>query len=65
MGVNLPISVPVPFFSFTGGTARVYSGLHASGKQGFRFFTETQTVISRWPDSSIPAGGSNLTIGMT
>lgn len=64
VGVNLPIPVPVPFFSFTGGKASFYGDLHAYGRQGFQFFTETRTVISRWPDSGIPEGGPNLTIEM-
>lgn len=64
VGVNLPIPVPVPFFSFTGGKGSFYGDLHAYGKQAFRFFTETKTVISRWFDSGIPAGGPNLTINM-
>ena len=64
IGVNLPIPVPVPFFSFTGGKASFYGDLHAYGKHAIRFFTETKTVISRWFESGIPAGGPNLTINM-
>jgi malonate-semialdehyde dehydrogenase (acetylating)/methylmalonate-semialdehyde dehydrogenase len=64
VGVNLPIPVPVPFFSFTGAKGSFYGDLHAYGKQSIRFFTETKTVISRWFDSDIPAGGPNLTINM-
>lgn len=64
VGVNLPIPVPVPFFSFTGGKASFYGDLHAYGSQGYRFFTETKTVISRWFESDIAASGPNLTINM-
>ncbi|MDT0636264.1 CoA-acylating methylmalonate-semialdehyde dehydrogenase [Spectribacter hydrogenoxidans] len=64
VGVNVPIPVPVPFFSFTGAKGSFYGDLHAYGKQSIRFFTETKTVISRWFDSGIPAGGPNLTINM-
>ncbi|MES1944022.1 methylmalonate semialdehyde dehydrogenase [Salinisphaera sp. PC39] len=64
VGVNIPIPVPVPFFSFTGAKGSFYGDLHAYGKQAFRFFTETKTVISRWFESDIPASGPNLTINM-
>ena len=66
VGVNMPIPVPLPFFSFTGGKGSFYGDLHAYGKQAVRFYTETKTVISRWFDSDIPDGhgGPNMTISL-
>ncbi|MCH8503597.1 MAG: CoA-acylating methylmalonate-semialdehyde dehydrogenase [Ectothiorhodospiraceae bacterium] len=61
VGVNLPIPVPMPFFSFTGGKGSFYGDLHAYGKQAVRFYTETRTIISRWPEEDLP-GGPNMTI---
>lgn len=63
VGVNLPIPVPAPYFSFTGSKGSFYGDLHAYGKQAVRFYTETKTVISRWPESDID-DGPNMTIHM-
>ena len=48
VGINLPIPVPPPFFSFTGWKGSFYGDLHAYGKQAVRFYTETQTITARW-----------------
>lgn len=63
VGVNIPIPVPAPFFSFTGGKHSFFGDLHAYGKQAIRFYTETRTVISRWPEEDLPSG-PNMTISM-
>jgi malonate-semialdehyde dehydrogenase (acetylating) / methylmalonate-semialdehyde dehydrogenase len=61
VGINVPVPVPLPFFSFTGWKGSFYGDLHAYGKQGVRFFTETKTVTTRWFDES-PVTGPNMTI---
>ncbi|MCU1715910.1 CoA-acylating methylmalonate-semialdehyde dehydrogenase [Pseudomonas sp. 5P_3.1_Bac2] len=61
VGINVPVPVPLPFFSFTGWKGSFYGDLHAYGKQGVRFFTETKTVTSRWFDDDAVVT-SNLTI---
>jgi malonate-semialdehyde dehydrogenase (acetylating)/methylmalonate-semialdehyde dehydrogenase len=63
VGINVPIPVPLPFFSFTGWKGSFMGDLHAYGKQAVRFYTETKTVTSRWFDSDSVAG-TNLTISM-
>ncbi len=63
VGINVPIPVPLPFFSFTGWKGSFFGDLHAYGKQGVRFYTETKTVTSRWFDSDI-VSGPNMTISM-
>ncbi|WP_444940604.1 CoA-acylating methylmalonate-semialdehyde dehydrogenase [Microbulbifer sp. ZKSA004] len=63
VGINVPIPVPLPFFSFTGWRASFYGDQHAYGKQAVRFYTETKTVTARWFDSDIEhAEHTNLTI---
>lgn len=54
VGVNVPIPVPAPFFSFTGSKNSFYGDLHAYGKDGVRFYTDTRTVVSRWPETDVP-----------
>jgi malonate-semialdehyde dehydrogenase (acetylating)/methylmalonate-semialdehyde dehydrogenase len=63
VGINLPIPVPAPFFSFTGSKNSFFGDLHAYGKQAVRFYTETKTVLSRWPEDDVP-DGPNMTISM-
>ena len=48
VGINVPIPVPLPFFSFTGAKDSIRGDLHAYGKHGVRFYTQTKTVTSRW-----------------
>ena len=61
VGINIPIPVPLPFFSFTGWKGSFYGDLHAYGKQAVRFYTETKTVTSRWPEEDLVAE-ANMTI---
>ncbi|AOE86880.1 CoA-acylating methylmalonate-semialdehyde dehydrogenase [Pseudomonas sp. TCU-HL1] len=61
VGINVPIPVPLPFFSFTGWKGSFYGDLHAYGKQAVRFYTETKTVTTRWFDDT-PVAGPNMTI---
>lgn len=63
VGINLPIPVPAPFFSFTGSKNSFFGDLHAYGKQAVRFYTETKTVLSRWPEDDVP-DGPDMTINM-
>lgn len=55
VGINVPIPVPLPFFSFTGWRGSFHGDHHAYGKQAVRFYTETKTVTARWFDESIPS----------
>jgi len=48
IGINLPIPVPPYFVSFTGNKASFLGAGHFYGKSGFRFFTQTKTVMSNW-----------------
>lgn len=64
VGINLPIPVPLPFFSFTGWKRSFLGDLHAYGKQAVRFYTETKTIISRWLDQGEETKSPNMTIRM-
>eukprot|EP00741_Cyanophora_paradoxa_P011167 tig00020554_g10787.t1 len=48
VGVNVPIPVALPFFSFTGSRGSIRGDLHFYGKQGMMFFTKTKTITSLW-----------------
>jgi malonate-semialdehyde dehydrogenase (acetylating)/methylmalonate-semialdehyde dehydrogenase len=58
IGINVPIPVPMAYYSFGGWKASLFGDTHAHGAEGFHFFTRGKVVTSRWPD---PAhGGINL-----
>lgn len=63
VGINIPIPVALPFFSFTGWKNSFYGDLHAYGKQGARFYTETKTITARWFDDE-SASGPNMSINL-
>ena len=52
VGVNVPIPVPVAYYSFGGWKASLFGDLHMYGPEGLQFYTRTKVVTSRWPDPS-------------
>lgn len=52
VGINVGIPVPAGVFPFTGHKNSFFSDLHALGKDGVRFFTETKAVTTRWFDTA-------------
>jgi malonate-semialdehyde dehydrogenase (acetylating)/methylmalonate-semialdehyde dehydrogenase len=58
VGVNVPIPVPMAYFSFGGWKASLFGDTHAHGMEGVHFFTRGKVVTSRWLDPS--HGGINL-----
>ncbi|MCL1993218.1 MAG: aldehyde dehydrogenase family protein, partial [Spirochaetes bacterium] len=50
VGINVGIPVPVGMFPFTGHKDSFFGDLHCLGKDGYRFFTETKAVTTRWFD---------------
>jgi malonate-semialdehyde dehydrogenase (acetylating)/methylmalonate-semialdehyde dehydrogenase len=58
VGINVPIPVPVSYYSFGGWKASLFGDSHAHGTEGVHFFTRGKVVTSRWLDPS--HGGINL-----
>jgi malonate-semialdehyde dehydrogenase (acetylating)/methylmalonate-semialdehyde dehydrogenase len=58
VGVNVPIPVPVSYYSFGGWKNSLFGDTHAHGMEGVHFFTRGKVVTSRWLDPS--HGGLNL-----
>src|SRR5712692_10257489 len=50
VGINVPIPVPVAWFSFGGWKASLFGDRHIYGPEGIDFYTRTKVVTSRWPD---------------
>ncbi|KAL7206109.1 hypothetical protein ACSBR2_018922 [Camellia fascicularis] len=61
VGVNVPIPVPLAFFSFTGSKASFAGDLNFYGKGGVHFYTQVKTVTQQWKD--LP-GGSGVSLAM-
>ena len=49
VGVNVPIPVPIAYYTFGGWKASGFGDLNQHGTDAFRFYTKTKTVTSRWP----------------
>jgi malonate-semialdehyde dehydrogenase (acetylating)/methylmalonate-semialdehyde dehydrogenase len=58
IGVNVPIPVPMAYYSFGGWKSSLFGDTHAHGTEGVHFFTRGKVVTSRWLDPS--HGGLNL-----
>jgi malonate-semialdehyde dehydrogenase (acetylating)/methylmalonate-semialdehyde dehydrogenase len=49
IGINLGVAAPMAFFPFSGWKESFFGDLHAQGKHGVEFFTQTKVVVERWP----------------
>jgi malonate-semialdehyde dehydrogenase (acetylating)/methylmalonate-semialdehyde dehydrogenase len=59
VGINVPIPVPVAYYSFGGWKASLFGDLHMYGPEGIQFYTRGKIVTSRWPDP----GTSKIDLG--
>ncbi len=50
VGINVPIPVPVGYYSFGGWKSSLFGDLHMYGPEGVQFYTRAKVVTSRWPD---------------
>jgi len=50
VGINVPVPVPMAYFSFGGWKSSLFGDTHAHGTEGVRFFTRGKVVTSRWLD---------------
>jgi malonate-semialdehyde dehydrogenase (acetylating)/methylmalonate-semialdehyde dehydrogenase len=57
VGINVPIPVPMAFYSFGGWKNSLFGDAHVHGMDGVRFYTRSKVVTSRWP---APPAGSQL-----
>ena len=49
VGVNVPIPVPVAYYSFGGWKDSLFGDLHVHGPEGVIFYTRGKVVTARWP----------------
>ena len=60
LGVNVPIPVPMAFYSFGGWRNSLFGDLHVHGMDGVRFYTRGKAVTARWPDDGSAAPGFHM-----
>lgn len=49
VGVNIGVAAPVAVFPFSGWKDSFYGDLHATGRDGYEFYTEKKVITTRWP----------------
>ena len=52
IGINVPIPVPMAYYSFGGWKASLFGDTHAHGMDGVQFFTRGKAITQRWLDPS-------------
>ncbi|MBI5028888.1 MAG: aldehyde dehydrogenase family protein, partial [Actinobacteria bacterium] len=52
VGINVPVPVPMAYYSFGGWKDSLFGDSHAHGTEGVHFYTRSKTVTRRWPDPS-------------
>ena len=60
VGINVPIPVPMAFYSFGGWKASLFGDLHVHGAEGVKFYTRTKAVTRRWAEDPIAGGGFHM-----
>ncbi len=54
IGVNVPIPVPMAYYSFGGWKDSLFGDHHVHGAEGIRFYTRAKAVTTRWPEQGPP-----------
>lgn len=49
IGINIGVAAPMAFFPFSGWKDSFFGDLHAQGRHGVEFYTQTKVVVERWP----------------
>lgn len=50
VGINVPIPVPMAYYSFGGWKDSLFGDLHVHGREGVLFYTRGKVVTERWPE---------------
>ena len=58
IGINVPIPVPMAYYSFGGWKDSLFGQSHIHGPEGVAFYTRAKVVTSRWPRTSAASGSS-------
>ena len=62
VGINVPIPVPMAFYSFGGWRNSLFGDTHVHGMEGVRFYTRAKAITARWPDDGSAAPGFHMPV---
>ncbi len=62
VGINVPIPVPLAFYSFGGWKESAFGDHNQHGMDGVRFYTRTKTVTTRWPSGGADAASFSMPV---
>jgi malonate-semialdehyde dehydrogenase (acetylating) / methylmalonate-semialdehyde dehydrogenase len=51
VGINLGVAAPMAYYPFSGWDDSFFGDLHAQGRHGIEFYTQTKVVVERWPST--------------
>ncbi len=60
VGINVPIPVPIAYYSFGGWRNSLFGDQHVHGPEGVRFYTRGKVVTTRWPNDKAVTSGFNM-----
>jgi malonate-semialdehyde dehydrogenase (acetylating)/methylmalonate-semialdehyde dehydrogenase len=60
VGINIPIPVPLAYYSFGGWKRSAFGDANQHGMDGVRFYTKLKTVTARWPEDGAEGGGFHM-----
>jgi malonate-semialdehyde dehydrogenase (acetylating)/methylmalonate-semialdehyde dehydrogenase len=60
IGINVPIPVPMAYYSFGGWKDSLFGDKHVHGPEGVSFYTRAKVITSRWPETSTAGSGSSF-----
>jgi malonate-semialdehyde dehydrogenase (acetylating) / methylmalonate-semialdehyde dehydrogenase len=63
IGVNVPVPVPMAYYSFGGWKNSLFGDTHAHGTEGFHFFTRGKVVTTRWLDPADRTARGGIDLG--
>jgi malonate-semialdehyde dehydrogenase (acetylating)/methylmalonate-semialdehyde dehydrogenase len=63
IGVNVPVPVPMAYYSFGGWKSSLFGDTHAHGTEGVHFFTRGKVVTTRWIDPARRDGAGGIDLG--
>ena len=49
IGINISVAAPMAFYPFSGWKDSFFGDLHAQGRHGMEFYTQTKVIVERWP----------------
>ena len=58
IGINVPLPVPVAYYSFGGWKSALVGDKHIYGPEGVFFYPRGKVITSRWPEASHASGAS-------